>query len=821
MVSFYNNSPASFVIGVNFKTISAPANVYDIHANHTVFSGGFINTRFATMQSYLDRAIINVKRQSLNLPLLSSPLPSKSTDPGTNSTGYGRSFISTAFFVGQTPAFSINAYIGSYYLIFAFQSVWVNILNLVIQEKFKKIKQTMLTMGLSQSAYMASIFVVHSTLGALTCILVMVICYAGKIFWFSHWFLVFVLLLLFVISVTAVGYIFAIPFSNPKSVIFGSWLPTLIFLACYAASFFTLFNSPDNTVAKETATYLISGIAFGRAIDYISNSELTLVGVTFGNIQYTPLPRIYGMLILDIILYGLLAWYLERVFPGEGSHPLPWNFIFRRSFWGFPSNQTKTNMDVQNGGPDNNAAPNDMIELFDVNAIPLEDRGTIKMVNLTKKFKIAGGSMFKKSSENVALDGLSLELHKNETLGLLGHNDVSFASHLTIVRFSFKGAGKTTAISILTGAIFPTSGTITINGTVLPSSRDNSDDLHSLHLLHSTFGVCPQHDVLFTQLSAYETLEVFAAIKGVVVLSRNATEDGEDDRENETAQQLLKSYIMDLLDDVYLKDKADNRIETFSGGMKRKLSVAIAFLGDPTIVLLDEPTTGMVRIAKWDDIVCGNEKRPTYHDVYSRKQVWQLMQDSKAGRTIILTTHSMEEADALGDRIAIISKGKLQTLGTSLYLKNRFGVGYHLNLEKLQDAEQSTALFNETEVTALVKEYFPDASVLSNTAYDITYILPLGSSSNNPISDEDSITKPEGAKKLEIGSTSNKSKPQNPVPRHGTIDISHSTSTFPQFFERLNREMEAKDGLGVASVGLGLTTLEEVFLRLQKEQEQE
>jgi len=102
------------------------------------------------------------------------------------------------------------------------------------------------------------------------------------------------------------------------------------------------------------------------------------------------------------------------------------------------------------------------------------------------------------------------------------------------------------------------------------------------------------------------------------------------------------------------------QVATYSGGMKRRLSVAISVIGDPKIIFMDEPTTGM--------------------DPVSRKDVWTLIQELKKDKTIILTTHSMEEADILSDRIAVVSEGLLKCVGTSLYLKNNYGDGYRINL---------------------------------------------------------------------------------------------------------------------------------------------
>lgn len=111
---------------------------------------------------------------------------------------------------------------------------------------------------------------------------------------------------------------------------------------------------------------------------------------------------------------------------------------------------------------------------------------------------------------------------------------------------------------------------------------------------------------------------------------------------------------------VNLTYAANQRAGSFSGGMKRRLSVACALLGDPKLVFLDEPTTGM--------------------DPVSRRQVWDIIERAKQGRAIILTTHSMEEADILGDRIAIMARGNLRCLGTSLRLKQKFGAGYQVQL---------------------------------------------------------------------------------------------------------------------------------------------
>ena len=140
--------------------------------------------------------------------------------------------------------------------------------------------------------------------------------------------------------------------------------------------------------------------------------------------------------------------------------------------------------------------------------------------------------------------------------------------------------------------------------------------------------------------------------------------------------------------------------------MKRKLSVALAFLADPRVVVLDEPTSGM--------------------DPYSRRSTWELLENKRDGRIIILTTHFMDEADLLGDRICFLSEGKIECCGSSMFLKKRYGVGYNLSLVK------DPRGCNEDSVDATVKASVPTAKLLSKHGAEMVYQLPLGNSGGFP-----------------------------------------------------------------------------------------
>ena len=123
-----------------------------------------------------------------------------------------------------------------------------------------------------------------------------------------------------------------------------------------------------------------------------------------------------------------------------------------------------------------------------------------------------------------------------------------------------------------------------------------------------------------------------------------------------------------MLEDLLLENKSANYSTQLSGGMKRKLSIAIAFIGNSTTVILDEPTAGV--------------------DPFARRAIWDLILKYKPGRTIVLSTHHLDEADLLSDRLAIISSGKLQCVGTTMYLKRKYGEGYNLVIESVQKENQ-------------------------------------------------------------------------------------------------------------------------------------
>ena len=259
---------------------------------------------------------------------------------------------------------------------------------------------------------------------------------------------------------------------------------------------------------------------------------------------------------------------------------------------------------------------------------------------------------FGEQRETAAVD-LTLSIHRGEILALLGHN----------------GAGKTTTISMLCGLIAPTDYEVaTVGG--LDISRNMGTIRHNI-------GVCPQHDVLFPYLSARQHLQLFANLRGV---------------------EITNNRLDELL--MFLELPLDaTKVQDYSGGMKRRVSVCSALVGEPAVVFLDEPTTAL--------------------DEVSRQKLWQLLKMERSkGTTMILTTHMMEEAETLGDRIAIMSAGSLHSEGTAMELKARCGTGYYLEFAKGKN-------FSEEAACRAIQSLCPEASLHLDSGAEVTYFLPM------------------------------------------------------------------------------------------------
>jgi len=217
----------------------------------------------------------------------------------------------------------------------------------------------------------------------------------------------------------------------------------------------------------------------------------------------------------------------------------------------------------------------------------------------------------KKFKELVAVDNVNFGVNAGEIFAFLGPN----------------GAGKSTTIKMLTTLLWPTEGSLFLSGHDVMKEQDAARKI---------FGIVFQDPSLDDELTAYENLELHAVLYGV-------------------DKKTMRQRIEELMTLVELWDRKDSRVKTFSGGMKRRLEIARGLLHHPKILFLDEPTLGL--------------------DAQTRKLLWNYVQklNDSEGMTIFFTTHYLEEAEAIADRIAIIDHGKIVATGTSEELKQQTG----------------------------------------------------------------------------------------------------------------------------------------------------
>ncbi|MCY8974049.1 ABC transporter ATP-binding protein [Bacillus atrophaeus] len=229
----------------------------------------------------------------------------------------------------------------------------------------------------------------------------------------------------------------------------------------------------------------------------------------------------------------------------------------------------------------------------------------IEIKNLTKKFK-----------ERTAVDNLSLTIEKGEFFALLGQN----------------AAGKTTTIKMLSCLSTPTSGdALMLNDSIVKNPE----------AVKQKINISPQETAVAPNLSVKENLEFIASIYG-------------------SKKQEAEQKAVEMMTKFGLWERAKNKTKTLSGGLQRRLSIAMALISNPQIIFLDEPTLGL--------------------DVRARRDLWKVLLELKGKITIVLTTHYLEEVEALADRVGIIHGGKLHALGTIDELKEKTG---HSSLEDI------------------------------------------------------------------------------------------------------------------------------------------
>ncbi|CAM9424100.1 unnamed protein product, partial [Ectocarpus fasciculatus] len=681
----------------------------------------------------------------------------------------------------------IASTLGIFYML-AFLYPVSRAVRVLVSEKEGRMKEALKMMGLPDLIYHGSWLVTFQVQWIVTNVLIMLVVRTSVFRYSNHW-LVFLWLEAVALSVMAFCFLMSTFFSRSKT---AATLGSLVFFAAFFPYYYVGDKALTGVTTKTWAS-LLAPTCLALGSDTFAAFEGGLVGVQLSNMtqsyeDHLPYVFMVAMLLADSAIYFLLAWYLDKVIPSEFGTPLPWHFPVsaplaarrrRRVKQGPSPQETRETVDTGNTGAGRGLAgrlrlgkgrwggigrgggrstgDNDLTaSLLSGSAphlrvarerVPSSGLNGVMTYDHTDeeggaKVEPVGPQLSRQVSEGrtvstrglvkvygngkKAVKGLDLDLYEGQISVLLGHN----------------GAGKSTAISMITGTLPPTTGEAYLRGRKLTSD---------LVGIRRSLGVCFQQNTLFDQLTVLQHLRLFAVVKGVRAR----------DVDDEAAR---------MVSEVGLMEKKDTPVSALSGGQKRKLSVALAFIGGSEVIVLDEPTSGM--------------------DPFSRRSTWSVLQRQRKGRVILLTTHFMDEADTLGDRIAIMAEGELRCMGSSLFLKGLYGVGYTLTVIKADEVDGGSgsggggggggdawegqspppgrlmvaAKDGEDVLEALVLRFVPEALTVSKVGKERNYRLPFASSSN---------------------------------------------------FVDMFREIDSRrDQLGVAGYGVSVTTLEEVFLRV-------
>ncbi|XP_062976125.1 cholesterol transporter ABCA5 [Elgaria multicarinata webbii] len=570
------------------------------------------------------------------------------------------------------------------YLVIAFSPFGYYLAIHIVAEKEKKLKEFLMIMGLHDTAFWLSWVLLYTSLIFVMSLLMSIIATFSSLFPKSSSFVIFLLFFLYGISSVFFAFMLTPLFKKSKHVGTVEFLSTLAF-GFVGLSIVLLEDFPKSFV------WLLSPLCqctFLVGIAQVMHLEDYEEGTAFSNLTHGPYPLVISLMLLalDSMLYLLLALYLDQVIPGEHGLRRSFFFFLKPSFW---LKQTRNYKELYESSIRENLGFNEIIEPV---SSEFQGKEAIR-INCVQK------SFVKKGETVEALKSLSFDIYEGQITALLGHS----------------GTGKTTLMNILCGLCPPSDGFASIYGYRV-SEIDEMLDARKIT------GVCQQLDIYFDVLTVQENLSIVASIKGIPP--------------NDMIQEVQKVLL-----DLDMQPIKDNQAKKLSGGQKRKLSIGIAILGDPKVLLLDEPTAGM--------------------DPCSRHTVWNLLKNRKANRVTVFSTHFMEEADIIADRKAVISQGMLKCLGSSLFLKTKWGIGYRLSMH-------IDRYCNIEGTASLISQHIPGASLLKQNEEQLVYALPF--------KDMDK-------------------------------------------FSALFADLDTHSHLGVISYGVSMTTLEDVFLKLEVEAE--
>ncbi|KAJ3305606.1 hypothetical protein HDV03_001251 [Kappamyces sp. JEL0829] len=582
-----------------------------------------------------------------------------------NVAGLGNAQITQGFRIlpqVQNNAISFNAAGNIGVILFPFGvSFLLPIFALVlVQEKEQRILIMMKMNGMKSWAYYLSHYVVFTVLYWAS---MFIFWMAGLVFKLTLFTLTdksVLLLLLFVWgnNLISLAFLFASFFSRTRFALVIIFLIVLcsVIISLALVQIFNLVQIPETF-------FIWPPFAFYRALGDLNQASYTISLQPYrmsmlvrGNEVFTCL--VY--MVVEVPITLLLAFYFEVTLPSEFGVRLPWHFPVTEPIRWYKRRQ----LAKKYGGEEQQEREMAVAVTIDENETKFEDSDVkeerrrvlaadlkdadypLLMRNMRKVYAGRGGQ-----GPKLAVKDVTFAVESGIIFGLLGPN----------------GAGKTTLISILTGLYEASVGDAKIAGfNVKSESRE----------VYKRIGICPQFDIQWEDLTVGEHLYFYSRLKGIKAADEQRA-------------------VREALANVSLTAFENRLTKGLSGGERRRVSIAIALLGNPAVVFFDEPTTGL--------------------DPEVRRLIWNIVDNSKAGRTIVLTTHSMEEAEALCQRIGIMAKGTLRCYANPTRLKQLYGTGFKIYLNTLSEDTARACAFIES---ILPPGWSKVDSFATNTSYE-------------------------------------------------------------------------------------------------------
>ncbi|XP_061548446.1 glucosylceramide transporter ABCA12 [Phycodurus eques] len=541
----------------------------------------------------------------------------------------------------------------------------------LVHERELGLHEYMKMMGVNPLSHFLAWFLECAAHLIVTIIVLTLILKHGGILSHSNGFLLFLYLCDYSLSIMAFSYMMSSFFD--KTYIAGL-SSSLLYIICFFPYIVVMAVETSLNFFQKSALSLFSPCCFSYATQYISLYESRGEGIQWKNSYSSPRAGdtssfgwLCWMMLIDSLIYFTVGAYIRMVFPGKYGIPAPWYFPFTASFWAnlcccikslkggkglLFTNTMNLNLPVFSNDKGKGHS-----QLFsqtgeDFSHLPVG----VALHGLTKIY-----------GDRVAIQNLNVSFYEGHVTSLLGHN----------------GAGKTTTMSLLTGLFAPSSGTVEVYGRDMHTNLDD---------IRKDLGVCMQYDVLFDHMTTKEHLLLYGQIKAP-----------------HWSQRELHEQVRTILEETGMYVHRHKRVGTLSGGMKRKLSISIAFIGGSRLVVLDEPTTGV--------------------DPCSRRSIWDIIIQNKKRHTIIMSSHHLDEAEILSDRIAFLERGGLKCCGSPFYLKDKLGQGYKLTLTKKVHVLESER-FDDAEMKAFIQAHVPEARLKETQGDDLVYSLPPFTSSN-------------------------------------------------------------------------------------------